>query len=136
MVMSESQPQNTPPQPANVSSVIELAEPVLKKLHTFNPGASYQPEDIKQTIRRIIHQGKIDGLVLSPDQNRFKAILVESDKYKLLVAHCCKIYVDLVLEPRFPHLKRKRIPKEQKDFARELENEIYQLENGDAAFGA
>lgn len=136
--MSESQSPNLSLRPPSVSGVTELVEPVLKKLHKFNPGASYQPEDIRQTIRRIIRQQKIKGLALSPDQNRFDAIPIESDKYRLLVAHCCKVYVDLIMQPRFshPHLKQKRIPKHQKEFAFELENEIYQLENGEAMFGA
>lgn len=134
--MIESQFPNIPSQSTSVSSIAEVIEPVLRKLQRFNPGANYQPEDIRQTICRIIHQEKIDGLVLSPNKNRFNAISTDSDKYRLLVAHCCKIYVDLVLEPRFPHphLKRKRIPKEQKDFALELDNEIYKLENGSDGF--
>ena len=123
---------------ANVSSVLDLAEAVLRKLDKFNPGANYQREDIKQTVRSIIKGGKVDGIALMPDQNQFNTIPVDSDKYRLLIAHCCRVYVDLIMQPRFvhPHLKQKRIPKHQKEFAFELENEIYQLENGDAAFGA
>lgn len=122
----------------SASSVVDLVAAVLRKLDKFNPGVSYQREDIKQTVRSVIKSGKVDGIVLMPDQNRFNTIPIESDKYKLLVAHCCKVYVDLIVQPRFvhPHLKQKRIPKHQKEFAFELENEIYQLENGDAAFGA
>src|ERR1035438_6716462 len=103
----------------NASLVADLAEAVLRKLDKFNPGANYQREDLKQTVRSIIKNGKVDGLVLMPDQNRFNAIPIDSDKYKLLVAHCCKIYVDLIMHPRLahPHLKQKRIPKHQKEFA-------------------
>lgn len=121
-------------QPASVSAITEVVEPVLNRLQTFNPNAGYQPEDIKQTVRRVIKSKKVEGVILMPDQNQFNVISIDSIQYKLLVAHCCKVYVDLIMQPRFPHQKQKRIPKHQKDFSFELENEIYYLENGDAGF--
>src|SRR5882757_1737372 len=118
----------------NVNSVLELVNPVMQRLSLFSPNTPYQPEDIKQTIRSIILRKKVEGIELMPDQNHFNSIQVDSKQYKLLVAHTCKTYVDLVFEPRFPQPKRKRIPKDQKAFSVELDGEIYQLENGDVGF--
>ena len=127
--MIEHQSPNLPSQLACVSSIDEVVEPVLKELQKFNPGVDYQWGDVKQTIRKIIQQGKIDGSIFSPDKIHIPAIATDSAKFKLLVAHSCKIYVDLVLEPRVPGLKRKRVSKEQKQFAFELDCQIHELEN-------
>ena len=118
----------------NVNSVLELINPVMQRLKLFSLDTPYQPEDIRQTVRSIIRHKKVEGVELMPDQIHFNPIQVDSKEYKLLVAHTCKVYVNLVFEPRSPQLKRKRIPKEQKDFSFELDDEIYQLENGDAGF--
>jgi hypothetical protein len=131
--MAESQSPNKLSQPAIISAITEVVDPILKRLQIFNPSAGYQPEDVKQTVRRVIKSKKVEGIELLPDQIRFNAIFTDSNQYKLLVAHSCKAYVDLIMQPRFPHLKQKRIPKQQKDFASELDNEIYYLENGDIA---
>jgi hypothetical protein len=79
-----------------------------------------------------LKQKKVKDVELMPDQIHFNSVQVGSKEYKLLVAHTCKIYVDLVFNPQFPSLKRKRIPKEQRDFSFELDEEIYRLENGDS----
>ena len=112
---------------------MDFVEPVWQKLQQFNPGANYQREDIKITLRNLAKSGKIPNIALRPDQKSISPIPVGSDNYKLLIAHCCMVYVNLILEPRFG--KRKRLSKSQHEFVAELEQEIYRLENGDAMFG-
>ena len=125
-------------QPASVSDVAELVDPVLEKLQKFDPDARYERERIKQTIRSLIKERKVGDVVLAPDQNHFNTIPIDSDKYKLLIAHCCSVYVDLIMQPHFvhSHMKRKQIPKHQREFASELDGEIYRLENGKGFSGS
>jgi hypothetical protein len=112
---------------------VDFVEPVWQKLQQFNPGANYQREDIKNTLRDLTKRGIIPNITLLPDQKNISPISAESNEYKLLIARCCKVYVDLIVEPHFG--KRRRISKSEKEFIVELEDEIYRLENGDAMFG-
>ena len=112
-------------------SLNELVEPVCHKLRTFNPGVEYDSAQIIYALRNTIKSGRIKGATLMPDQNRLSA-RVDGDNFVLLVDLACKVFVDLVFSPRVP--TKKRIPKHQKDFAFDLENEIYRLENGDELF--
>ena len=112
-------------------SISDLIEPVRLKLSAFNPGAEYESRQITFALQKAIKNGRIKGVALMPDLNRFSA-RVEGDNYLLLVNLACKTFVDLILLPTFP--TKKRISKHQKEFAGNLESEIYHLENGEEAF--
>jgi hypothetical protein len=109
-------------------TIADFVEPVLRRLQQFNSGANHQREDIKSTLQRLVKNGHVDGISLLPDLNQIAPVPVKPEISKLLIAKCCEAYVKLVLEPRFG--KRGRLPKHQKDFAYTLQNEIYELENG------
>jgi hypothetical protein len=112
-------------------SIQEMIDPVLLKLNQFNPGMPYDREHIRSALQRTVRSGRIKGLGLAPDKKRFNSKVGGND-YILLLNLTCKMFVDPVINPRFP--TKKRISRQQKDFAFELENEIYYLENSDGAF--
>jgi translation elongation factor EF-G len=49
------------------SLITDLVEPIFEKLQKFNPGANYQRDDIKQTIRNILKSKRVEGVALMPD---------------------------------------------------------------------
>ena len=116
---------------SNAETVAELAKAVRQKLAVFNPGVEYETLQIVSVLRTVIKSGRVRNVILMPDLNRLNT-KVTGDDYLLLVNLACKIFVDLVMSPKLP--TRKRIPKHQKDFAFELENEIHYLENGEEGF--
>jgi hypothetical protein len=114
-------------------SIADLIEPVLSKLKAFNPGVEYESQQIIYALRRGIKSGRIKKVTLMPDQMTFST-RVEGDNYLLLLNLACKTFADLVMLPAFP--TKKRIPRHQKEFATNLDVEIYYLENGDEMFAA
>lgn len=92
----------------NVNSILELVNPVMQRLAVFSPGTPYDAGNIKQTIRSVVKRGKVEGVELMPDQIHFKPVQVDSNEYKLLVAHTCKVYVDLVIAPQLPQSKHRK----------------------------
>jgi hypothetical protein len=112
-------------QPSSVTLLKDLAELVLKKLRDFNPSANYFPDNVIQSLREVISDRKVDGVLMRPD--RISIDPISPDSVILLVDHCCLDYVNA-------YRKTKRLSKSQNDFATNLEIEIHRLENGEALF--
>jgi hypothetical protein len=108
----------------------EFNEPVLHKLQLFNLGVVYEIDQINFALREVLKSSKVNGVTLFPDQTRISEVAHDSDQYKLLVNHTCKLFVDRFFEAS--RAGRKRIQKQQRNFAFDLDGEIYRLENGEA----
>jgi hypothetical protein len=110
---------------SSVTLLKDLAELVLGKLHDFNPSANYFRDNVIQTLREVISDKKVDGIVLRPDRLSIEPI--SPDSVILLTNHCCLDYVNA-------YRKTIRLSKSQNEFAINLEIEIHRLENGEALF--
>jgi hypothetical protein len=108
-------------------SVLDFVSPVLDRLKTFNPEANYQREDVRDALRRLIKLEKVKGITLLPNLLGINPTPLNSKEGKLLIAHCCQVYVDLIIYPRLG--RRPRLKPTQKEFVFNLANEIHELEN-------
>ena len=108
----------------SAGSIEELVAPVLQKLKQFAPDTPYDPDHIKRALQ-MIAKGRVKGIELLPDMRTF-CPRAEGNIYILLVDHTCKAFVEPAIAGK------KRLPRHQKDFIFELENEIHRLENGEA----
>jgi len=111
----------------SAGSIEELVAPVRQKLKQFAPDTPYDPDNLKRAIQMIAKSGRVKGIQLLPDLRTLRP-RAEGNTYLLLVDHTCKAFVDPVVA------KAKRIPRHQKVFIFELENEIHHLENGEVLF--
>ena len=113
----------------SAGSIDELVAPVRQKLKLFAPDTPYDPDHIKRALQMIAKSGRVKGVELLSDMRSLRP-RAEGNACLLLVDHTCKAFVDPAVAGK------KRIPRHQRDFIFELENEIHRLENGEALFSA
>jgi hypothetical protein len=123
-------PLNSPSTP-ELHKLASFIEPTRQKLAIFYPGVEIDPGQVLDALRRTLKSGRIKGMTLWNDQ---LTIVGELDgvKGRLLINYACKTIVDRVYDVSAKF--NKRIPRHQKDFAFDLDNEIYELENGNETF--
>lgn len=113
----------------SAGSLSEIVRPVQEKMARFNSEETYLPETIKSLARGGIKFGEATGIQLLADGDNFKE-RIHGDTLKLLIFLVCDQFVRRALEP--DGVRKKRVPKHQKEFEFDLQAEFYYLKNGRA----